>query len=355
MTEPPLGSVIDVADLTTESPTPVDEADSRKPRPSHVDRASPPQTTFYLRRSHTYDSSSSSTPIIKRGPTPEIREQLKHLGPSNLASRPRQTRYTTVKIKPPSSTSPTRSGRVSSRIESSPDTRRRASESTSLLSSQVNTPSGGVKSAGKTASDAVRALQASYGSVLERPTLLSLDDSANPVETANKAVGTGDDLISSNNRPSAISAMPLKNNSNRSLTTQSTSAISRSISPNPTFQPRGPTRTGSITEQVVDSNGIRKVILHTSESPSPTDDGPDKRFPGRRGGSSESDNGKSGAPKTNTVKPDATTNTDVNENPDANEGIEVQYRSKSKKKKSKKKSKPKPDDATQEESQPLLR
>ncbi len=31
---------------------------------------------------------------------PEMREHLKHLGPSNLASRPRTTRYNTVKIKP---------------------------------------------------------------------------------------------------------------------------------------------------------------------------------------------------------------------------------------------------------------
>lgn len=353
VTEPPLSSMIDNADITTEISTPMDEADSVKHRLSLVGRASPPQTTFYLRRSHTYDSSSSSTPIIRRGPTPEIREQLKHLGPSNLASRPRQTRYTAVKIKPPSSTSPTRSGHLSSHIESSPDTRRRASESTSLLGSHVNTPSG-VKSAGKTASDAVRALQASYGSVLERPTPFSLDDPASPIETANKAVGTGDDLISSTNRPSAA---PLKTTSNRSNTTQSTSAVSRSISPNPPFQPRGPTRTGSITEQVVDSNGIRKVILHTSETPSPTEDGPNNRFPGRPG-SSEGDDAKSGFPKTNTIKPSVVTNPNVDGNGDVDEGLEVQSRSKAKKKKSKKKkskSKSKPDDGTQEESQPLLR
>lgn len=323
----------------TESPVPADDAVISKRNPGEM--ASPPQTTFYLRRSHTYDSSSSSAPIMKRGPTPEIREQLRHLGPSNLASRPRQTRYSAVKIKPGSSVSPSRSGGVGS-----PYTRRRASESTSLLDPDV------VKSAGKSASDAVRALQSYGGTVLERPTPLSLD------ETANKAVNTEEDMLWQTLQPSHSLQKTTSNRprllNNDALTT---SPPSGEISPSSPYKPRGPARSGSITEQVVDSNGIRKVILHTSESPSTSEDGNGKHKHSSNRGPDSSEGQDSKPTETNDANI-TTASSSVNENRDADGGSEAQSRSersKPKKKSKKKKSKPKTDDGTQEESQPLLR
>ena len=54
-----------------------------------------PKTTFLRRASSGMDGNT----IAVRGNMNDMREHLKHLGPSNLASRPKSTRYNTVKIK----------------------------------------------------------------------------------------------------------------------------------------------------------------------------------------------------------------------------------------------------------------
>jgi len=58
-------------------------------------------TTFLMRRrsSGLGHSLDRSTTRAMRSDDPEIREHLKHLGPSNVASRPKTTRISTVKIK----------------------------------------------------------------------------------------------------------------------------------------------------------------------------------------------------------------------------------------------------------------
>ncbi|EME89133.1 uncharacterized protein MYCFIDRAFT_201799 [Pseudocercospora fijiensis CIRAD86] len=59
------------------------------------------QTTFFMRRRSSAASDSTrerSVPVRKN--TAEIREHLKHLGPSNAASKPKPTKFTSVKIKP---------------------------------------------------------------------------------------------------------------------------------------------------------------------------------------------------------------------------------------------------------------
>lgn len=102
---------------------------------------SPPGTTFMMRR-----RSSGGEPQAMRSSNADIRQHLKHLGPSNVASRPKATRIGTVHIKPGHvdtlatlpetaqlsvSPSPTRP------IQASPRSVRRSSdvnESTSLLS-----------------------------------------------------------------------------------------------------------------------------------------------------------------------------------------------------------------------------
>merc|ERR1711939_605664 len=50
----------------------------------------------FLRRA---SSGMDGNTIAVRGNMNDMREHLKHLGPSNLASRPKSTRYNTVKIK----------------------------------------------------------------------------------------------------------------------------------------------------------------------------------------------------------------------------------------------------------------
>jgi metal transporter CNNM len=243
------------------------------PKPSNpaTEYASPPHTTFYMRRPRAIAESGESTPIARRAPTAEIREHLKHLGPSNLASRPRQTRYNNVKIKR-GSLSPSRSSQMNYEVVDShaPDSARRASESASLLGVQ-----NGIKSGGKTASDAIRALRASYGTIADQPAASTVEsESADHPDTVNKGVGTGDDLLDI--LPHHLSHRRSRNSrerlSIRSDHVRSPSGASDSAPTTPPYITRGPTRTGSITEQYVDSNGIRKVILETTESHPPSDE-----------------------------------------------------------------------------------
>lgn len=84
------------------------------------------------------------------------KDPSKNLGPSNLASRPRTTRYNTVKIKPGGV------GSAHKHAQESPDEPRHASPSPA--------PQGGVgagllSSAGKDAKDGVIAVQAGYGTM----------------------------------------------------------------------------------------------------------------------------------------------------------------------------------------------
>ncbi|WEW58113.1 cell agglutination protein Mam3 [Emydomyces testavorans] len=230
---------------------------------STTEIGSPPLPTFKLRKSHPdVTTQSPNTAIIQRGATPEIREHLKHLGPSNLASKPRQTRYNNVKIKPGSSPA---SNLVTNELDSrlqSPEPLRRASEATSLLGSAGSI--GGVRSAGKTASDGVQALRA-YGSTSDATNQLNITKEIRP--TVSRGVNTQNDLLQPEpQRPGRRQACLSPDN--RTGSTSSTSSSSPVLS---AYHHRGPARSGSITEQIVDINGVRKVILQTSDSHSISD------------------------------------------------------------------------------------
>ncbi|PGH01681.1 hypothetical protein GX51_05127 [Blastomyces parvus] len=255
------GNLIDVSDnhVTHTESTP---SDIMPRRHSTADYGSPPQTTFYFRRSGTSHSvDTADAPIIRRGPTPEIREHLKHLGPSNLASRPRQTRYQAVKIKPGEATSSDRQSTIS---------HPRQSEPSSTLPTR---PPSQVRSAGKSASDAVLAVQASYG------TMAKATDSALPAETIDEI--STHSTSPRHERSNLNLTTPKSENAAVSRTPSTHSHHSRPASAGSPEAPKtrehrrrhGPARSGSITEQIVDSNGIRKVILHTSSDGTTDEDG----------------------------------------------------------------------------------
>jgi metal transporter CNNM len=202
--------------------------------------------------------------IVKRG-TDEIREHLKHLGPSNLASRPRQTRYQNVKIKAPG-TSPSRSGMTDSEsTRLSSENHRWPSEAAttgSAISSKL------LVSPSFSAKDGVQAVMQGYGTIDGGvpSTIRLLDD----VEEQGK-----DD---SESTTPAISESQSENQANLSLpygtpsrshanSVQSFQTRSSDVRRSEIFKP-GPTRSGSITEQVIDVNGIRKVVLQTTSSSS---------------------------------------------------------------------------------------
>ena len=69
---------------------------SRKASVPEIEPRSPTAATYLMRRR----SSSSTEPTAVRSTAPELRQHLKHLGPSNAASRPKPTTIKSVKIKP---------------------------------------------------------------------------------------------------------------------------------------------------------------------------------------------------------------------------------------------------------------
>ncbi|KIW15840.1 hypothetical protein PV08_05890 [Exophiala spinifera] len=231
-----------------------------------------PQVAKILSNARRRSSAGNSLPgetkpgqrLIRAGTDEALREQLKHLGhlgPSNLASRPRSTKYTTVKIKPGTETM------VKNDV---PDGRqsisRRVSESASDYHGGIG--EGIVKSGGKDASDGVQALKQGYGTISEspngRPPSRTKGVQANlpPSPTlSRRADGAADhDHDRSESRPVATKSA--------SHSTIGSLPGSRSQSRSPIYRSKGPARSGSITENIIDANGFRKVVLETTSSES---------------------------------------------------------------------------------------
>jgi metal transporter CNNM len=194
----------------------------------------------------------SQDAIAQRGPTPDIREALKHLGPSNLASRPRQTRYRAVKIKPGGG-----SPAVSNGFHQA-NTDRPASESI-LRPQQVSGRSD------MSVKDGVHALKSGYGTMGDTTRSSSNYDGGPP--KINKSISA--------NQDEDLPYVPLPESEDDGNGTEVHHAISSSegvqsdnSKNTSSYQPRGPTRSGSITEQVVDVSGFRKVVLQTASGKS---------------------------------------------------------------------------------------
>ncbi|EGD94057.1 CBS domain-containing protein [Trichophyton tonsurans CBS 112818] len=241
---PPSAHDIGVDTLTTTRTTDSEQQNEHtqlSKNATHV--GSPPPPTFYLRQTPVVDKPDGSRkPIIQRGATAEIKEQLKHLGPSNLASRPRQTRYNAVKI-----------NEVESHLRDV-----QPSESDSLLVKSISERAVNPRepaSYGTTTDQSHRPLYLPYSTT--EPNIkqdnAAVPRTSSPPQTQNTTTATTDSL------PTIHGPSPSKNG------TRSPSANSDTPSSSTIFHPRGPTRSGSITEQVVDIHGIRKVVLQTSD------------------------------------------------------------------------------------------
>ncbi|KAF9888658.1 hypothetical protein FE257_008416 [Aspergillus nanangensis] len=238
-------------------------------RPPSFDRrrssVEAPLPRFQLRKPVS-DRNSDSTDgwVTQRGATDEIREHLKHLGPSNLASRPRHTRYQSVKIKR-TGASPTRSD-----LDSGQST----SESQQLRTSTDAALSGGIGAGlvhgGIDASDGAYALRVGYGAGgLGNQKSEQRDMSAVSIP---EAVHEEQDERHSPHSAAVSEESVDYQNADRPKTGSS-------------YLHRGPARSGSITEQVVDVNGVRKVVLHTTSTSSSDLDSPEaSRFPVRQDG-----------------------------------------------------------------------
>ncbi|KAL9011128.1 MAG: hypothetical protein Q9173_004002 [Seirophora scorigena] len=234
------------------------------------------------RRSSALRRTSSIASVTKDGqPKPVSNlDHFRNLGPSNLASRPRQTRYNTVKIKPGGG----------SLVENIQKANESAAQGSPLAVSTTSpAPQGGVgtgllSSAGKDASDGVLAVQQEHG----YGTIGTPPKSSNGKNTA----GSGGQSAALQARPSATieeeeqqqQQQQQKEPHSRSKSRGSNTSAHRSdsestigslrrnetrsrrgtdVSPR---QKRGTARSGSITEQIVDMGGIKKVVLETTSS-----------------------------------------------------------------------------------------
>lgn len=208
-----------------------------------------PPPRFQLRRQNADSNSNQSDAwITQRGATDEIREHLKHLGPSNLASRPRQTRYHNVKIKR-GSTSPSRFAQTDYESTQS------ISDVQPLLTGYQGGIGAGLVGSGAEAKDGAHALRVGYGTIPSSDNVTKGTNAQQYIELPQVSIPEPvdeerEDQARSNSTPKGSSG---------------TGSIESTDSPpGSIYHHRGPTRSGSITEQIVDVNGIRKVVLHTN-------------------------------------------------------------------------------------------
>ncbi|KFX87654.1 hypothetical protein V495_03151 [Pseudogymnoascus sp. VKM F-4514 (FW-929)] len=233
--------------------------DGKTPSQSPVTFGTSPKATFMIRRSSANADGGS---VTVRGNAADMREHLKHLGPSNVASRPKTTRYNTVKIKP-------------GVVKDAKDHRTSVHEDHVVFqddSEMYSAPYGGegeglLQSAGRPASDGVLALQQGYGSMDHGPTHrtsspLRKSQQADIDEPDKSQYTKGLPSTGTVTSPQSPPRRPELHESDSGGTISSLRSGYAGTAP----RKRGTARSGSITENIVDSNGVRKVVLQTTSS-----------------------------------------------------------------------------------------
>ena len=236
-----------------------------------------PKPSFVLRR-RSSGSRAAMSPI--RSDDPTVMQHLKHLGPSNAATRPKQTRINTVKIKPGqiSLTTPD----IPKTIPENDQPTTETTQNETVITQDSHAPEGGVgegllSSAGREASDGVHSVAVGYGTMTpsgdrmswrsRRSSMADHNDNAtspkgraNDDETSHLLAKNGDDENGqTRGRTRSVSTIASLH-----------SVRSRSRSP---LQKRHTARSGSISENVVDVNGIKKIVLETTSSSDSEDKG----------------------------------------------------------------------------------
>ena len=253
--EPPSFAAVpqgELVDVDGEAQAPRGSRISPPRRRSSVE-APPPR--FHMRTQNTdKDSDARIGWITQRGATDEIREHLRHLGPSNLASRPRHTRYQNVKIKR-GSVSPMRSEQTDVDSQSNSD----AASRQAIAGMAGGIGSGLLQSAGMDARDGVHALKLGYGTI--GPSVDRSRDNTPRSAKDNFQISVPEPVDERDERSYRQPSPQGAPASVHSGSSQSPSRLKAGSYKHP-----GPARSGSITEQVIDVNGVRKVVLHTTSS-----------------------------------------------------------------------------------------
>lgn len=239
------------------------------------ERSGSPMTgTVLLRRTSAgLDGRMENVPV--RASFDDIKQHLKHLGPSNPASNPKVTRSTTVKVKPgivmhePIARSNSVAEEVIPEVphaeEHEEGDGEGDNETTSLLRSKI------------TPKDGAHALATSYGATgLAGPQIQRSASSTPQIKTTDMTAPKEDQATqtsahnSSTDLPASVAAArelrsPKSGSGNGS--SSDTSDHLDAMSPYGTHRKGGIfARSGSITEQVVETRGIKKTVLETTSS-----------------------------------------------------------------------------------------
>lgn len=217
-----------------------------------VNRAHPDQNGIPAKVSSPRRASSTLGGSDREGPLhrsvhAETLEHLKHLGPSNVASRPRQTRFQTVKIKPGAD-----SGFKAS-LPSIP------AKHLPVFAAARGESGPGHATSGKSATDEVLNVQASYGTMNSSPKTTNNNAQSQeqykdrPALRDLNADKSGTKTASAGSDSTAASLPKHDNNSEIYYIKKKTNNVARS---------------GSITENIVDAGGIKKTVLETTSSSS---------------------------------------------------------------------------------------
>lgn len=234
------------------------------------DKAGSPLSTLLLRRSSAgVDGRMESVSV--RASFDDIKQHLKHLGPSNPASNPKTTRSTTVKIKPGIVVheQPRSNPLVEEAIPEAPqdedeEHEEEGDETTSLLRGRIIPKDGAHAVAttyGATGTGSLpRSIEASEAT--KKAAAPELEDQA----TQTSAHPSNADLRSTASAAASAEreVRPMKSSSGKSSSGSETDQLESA-------GPYGPSkglfaRSGSITEQVVETRGIKKTVLGTTSS-----------------------------------------------------------------------------------------
>ncbi|KAI9666046.1 MAG: hypothetical protein M1821_003981 [Bathelium mastoideum] len=273
---------------------PVDDTGgSRKPSLSELGKSPGRAATLLMRRKSSTSGSTdpSPMPVSLRSGTPELRQHLRHLGPSNVASRPRQTKFTNVKIKPGVGTIPENKS-ITPRTNDN-----NAKENQGL---QPTAPEGGVgegllANSGQAASDGVQALSQGYGTMHKdsAPLSHSLPNGNHTTEPQADLIDLshpshGEDGHYSHDQLTTPSKIVVDLRPPSQQSNQSNSSPNQDDEGTDAFDPdrlgamrnherrrsarSTGRRSGSITENIVEQDGVKKIVLEFAGSEAEEED-----------------------------------------------------------------------------------
>ncbi|KAL8284723.1 hypothetical protein RB597_002007 [Gaeumannomyces tritici] len=249
--------------------TPVDIASATKADATQLSAS--PKATFLMRRSSAgVDGKMVQSAVPVRANIDDIREHLRHLGPSNPANNPKNTRLTSVTIKPghgvvgPQRSFQSEATRATPEIEvHQPNDHHEGgdNETTSLLHAA---PTNSRNLHRVSSKDGVQALRQSYGALSATEAQQRVLGASPPGFTEaqrNHVAHTPKLNTSSDTKATPNAKTPSSDGSGGSPISDGRG--SRSTTP---LLKRSTVRSGSITENVFESRGFRKVVLETTSS-----------------------------------------------------------------------------------------